>query len=352
MTRRTVFAGAAFLSLALAACSQGGGETDTGGGDGDAAGGGEMPTLNIQAYPGAVANMVHWVAADAGICEKHGITCVIQEIASGPLGLQALIAGEIQVSFASTDVTMQARAKGTPVKIVVASEPNNLYSFVVAPDTDFGGYPEGMQSVTDAAIGVTARGAATEIQTYALFQGAGLDPNSATYVPVGSPSTGYPALTGGTVEAAMVFEPFQTLCVVNETCEIAVELREGEGPEILQRLNGAFETYAMTEDFIEENPEAVDGFIAAIEEAVEFIQDEANYEEVLSIVQDHFTLGDVPNSEGVVEQIVQEQIPRYGASIDREAVTGFSDFLMEFGIITEPVDPNEFVYENAPEPAG
>lgn len=330
------------MSLSLAACGNGG-KGDTG-----AQG---QPVVRIQTYPGAFANIVQWVAADQGFCKANGIVCKTQDIASGPLGLQALVSGDLQVSFASTDVTMQAAAKGAPVEIVAATEPNNLYSFVVANDVKFPAYPQGMKSLKDATVGVTARGAATEIQSRALFEGAGLDPAAPQYIPVGSPNTGYPALAGGKVKSAMVFEPFQTLCQVLKKCKVAVDLRDpSQGPPLLRKLNGAFETFAVTKRFAQQNPKTVDSFIKSIQQAVTWIQKPQHFDKALAIVKKHFSLGAVPNSDTIVRNMLKKQIPRFGATIDRSAVEGFSTFLMHYKIISHPVSTQSFVYQNAPKP--
>src|SRR4051794_29828145 len=60
-----------------------------------------QPLMRIQDYPSSVLNLPHWVMIEGGFCEKHGIKCESVPIPSGPVGLQALAAGSIEVSWSS-----------------------------------------------------------------------------------------------------------------------------------------------------------------------------------------------------------------------------------------------------------
>lgn len=311
--------------------------------------------LRIQEYPGTILHFTQWVAADKGFCEDHGIRCEMVKIPSGPVGLQALAAGSIEVSFASTEVTMQAASRGNDVQLIVGHSPANIYTLnvhadVPRPNKDKG-YPAVMQDLKGLNVGVTGRGSGTELQARALFIGAGMDPDDVTYIAVGAPGTAYPSFLARQVDAAMMFEPFGTICRLQETCGALVDLVGGEGPAEITSLNGAFETYAARTDFIEENTVAIDAFIQAITEATVWVNDPANFDELLEVVKGRFTLGEeIEDSENVLRELVKSGAPLYGAEIDRTAVKAFSDYLIQNELITDPVDPATFVYAKAPKP--
>src|SRR5262249_38217429 len=157
--------------------------------------------------------------------------------------------------LASTDVIMQAAARGNDAQVVVGHSQNNLYTLLVRSDVPLpnraAGYPAVMRDIKGLKVGVTARGAATEIQTRALLAGAGMNPDTdGTFVAVGATATSYPTMMAKQIDAAMGFEPFQTLCRTQKTCVVAVDLMAGEGPPELKALNGGFETYAASRKFI------------------------------------------------------------------------------------------------------
>lgn len=190
-------------------------------------------TVRIQEYPGAILHFTQWVAADKGFCKAHGITCQMVQILSGPVGLQALAAGSLEISFASTEVTMQAASRGNDVQLIVGHSPANIYVLSVHKDVPLPnkakGYPAVMQDLKGLKIGVTARGSGTELQARALLSGAGLSPDLVTYVAVGSPGTAYPTFLARQIDAGMMFEPFATICRLQKTYVDLVNLEAGEG---------------------------------------------------------------------------------------------------------------------------
>lgn len=309
--------------------------------------------IRIQEYPGTVLHFTQWVAADKGFCKAHGLTCQMVQIPSGPVGLQALAAGSLEISFASTEVTMQAASRGNDVQLIVGDLPNNIYVLSVHKDVPLPnktkGYPAVMQDLKGLKVGVTARGSGVELQTRALLTGAGLSGDSVTYVGVGSPGTAYPSFLARQVDAAMMFEPFATLCRAQKTCVDLVDLEAGEGPHTISALNGAFETYAARREYITANPKVIDAFIQTMEEATSWVNDPANFEELLKVVQAHFKFGpDITDGDALLRNLVRGSAPKYGTRIDRKAVKAFSDYLIGAGLITNPVDPASFVYAKAP----
>ncbi len=309
--------------------------------------------VRIQEYPGSTLHFTQWVAADKGFCKAHGLTCQMVPIPSGPVALQALAAGSLDISFASTEVTMQAASRGNDVQLIVGHTPTNIYTLNVHKDVPLPnkgkGYPAVMQDLKGRKVGVTVRGSGTELQSKALFLGAGLPENAVTYVGVGSPGTAYPSFLARQIDAAMMFEPFATICRLQGTCVSAVDLAAGEGPSDISSLNGAFETYAARRDYIEKNPKVIGAFIQAMEEATAWVKDPANGEELLAVVKAHYKLGeDIADGEKVLRELVRTGAPLYDTRIDRKAVKAFSDYLIKNGLITKPVDPATFVYAKAP----
>ena len=76
----------------------------------------QTETLRIQDYPG-LGNMIVRVAASNGYCEKNGLKCELKTIPSGPLGIQTLMAGDIDIAFGPAEVVIQAANKGADLKI-------------------------------------------------------------------------------------------------------------------------------------------------------------------------------------------------------------------------------------------
>jgi NitT/TauT family transport system substrate-binding protein len=306
--------------------------------------------LRTQVYPGSMVSLPVWVADDGGFCKKEGISCPASTIASGPLGMQALAAGSIEVSFASTDVLMQGAAHGNDVQLIVGHSANNIYMLSMRSDIDLGGktYPDVMKEFVGKTVGVSARGAATEIQMHALLIGAGLAPDSVTYLAVGSPNTAYPAMVAKQIQAAVMWVPFNTICQATKVCNIAVDMTNGQGPPSLKGLNGAFETFIAERTFIAGHKQSIDAFIRALTEGDEWMQKPENFAKVREIAAKHASMGDLPNADALLDALVKSQIPTYSTKIDRAAVKAFSVFLADNKIIDQPFDTSRFVYDGAP----
>src|SRR5581483_6205481 len=121
-------------------------------------------------------------------------------------------------------VMMQAIAKGNDLIIVQPQITNNAYTLVTASGIEQKGasYPDSVRHLQGKKVGVSARGSATELQTKALLAGAGLPPDSATFVAVGAPNTAYAALVARQIDAALSWDPIAALCQATKKCTVNV----------------------------------------------------------------------------------------------------------------------------------
>jgi NitT/TauT family transport system substrate-binding protein len=309
-----------------------------------------QPALRTQVYPGSIVSLPVWVADDGGFCKAEGIECPAVPSASGPLGLQAVAAGSLEVMFTSTDIIMQSASRGNDVVLITGHSPDNIYELSIRKDIGVKdrSYPAVMKEFVGKTVGISARGAAVENQMRALLIGAGLSPESVTYVAVGSPNTAYPAFLSKQIQAAVMWEPFRTVCQSKDVCDIAVDMRKGEGPAELKALNGAFETFAARRGFVKANKKAVDAFIRAIGNSIAWMQKPENFDKVRAIAKVRSSLGDIADAEATLDRLLHSQIPTYGVKIDRTAVKAFSAFLVTNKLTDTAFDTSNFVYEGAP----
>ncbi|MGD9838304.1 MAG: ABC transporter substrate-binding protein [Afipia sp.] len=313
---------------------------------------GRGETVRINTFPGSIINLPIWVMNDQGFCRERNLKCDPTDIPSAPLALQALVGGSLDLNFSATDVALQSVSRGNKIKIVGALAPNNIFTLNVGNEVPLpnlkAGYPAVMQDLKGKRIGVTARGAATEIMTRALFAGAGVDPDSVTYVAVGSPATSYPMLVAKQIDAAMMFEPFATLCRTQKSCVTAVSLANGDGPADVKALNGAFLPLLATDSYIAANPHVVKAFVEGMADAIDWTQKPENFAKVLKIAKSHMSLGNLPDPETLLEELVKAEIPTLGVRVDRKSVAAYSDLLLKYKVTDKPVTVDAIVYADAP----
>lgn len=307
--------------------------------------------VRYQEFPGSIVHLNNWVVAAKGICQKHGLMCEMIPLATGPLAQSAAAAGSVDLIMSSADVMMQAAANGNDLMILGTQLVNNPYVLAVgagvlqAPVK----FPNSLSALKGKKIGVSGRGSATEMYAKALLTEAGVSSDDVTFLAVGVPATAYAALAVKQVDAALTWDPVPAICYATKACEIAVDMRKGEGPPSMRAMNGGFVVWQARRDYVEKNAATVDRFLAAIYEATLWMQDPKNFPEVLEIAKKNLKLGDaIPEREKVAEQIVRDAIPQFGTKLDRKVVDGFNNFLIANKLIKEPLDKAKIVYRNAP----
>lgn len=309
-------------------------------------------TVRIQVYPGTIGggHPILWAAIDKGFCTAHGLKCQLVEIPSGPLGLQALAAGSIEVATATVDVAMQAAARGNDIQLIAGIRPTLFFSVIARDRNAPKGYPAAIQGLKGKKIGVSGRGSGTEIQMRAILAGAGIKPEDVTFVAVGGPATAYQTLQSGQVDAVINWSPIETVCKLTDTCIALLEQSKGEGPAETRALNGANNELSATRKLIESNPVMIDAFIQALNDSERWIKDPKNFDEVLAIAKKRFSMGGVPDPDQAIAILLREEIQQAGTTLDRKAVQSYATFLHKYKVLDKLFDTSDFVYKNAPAP--
>jgi NitT/TauT family transport system substrate-binding protein len=311
---------------------------------------GKGETVKIQDYPG-IGNMLYRIAISKGYCEKYGIKCQLQMIPSGPLGAQALLAKSIDAAFVPPEVQINALLKGAGVKAIHSGATLNVFLIVIrnelaAPNADKG-YPAVMADLKGKKIGVTARGAGSELQFGMLMSRAGMKPEDFTFVAVGAPNTSYGALTSGQIDASVTFEPSAAICEVLKTCKVIYRGSEAKEPKEVFGTNGASANIIVTQETIDKTPHVVDAMIAAAKDAEAFIQDPKNFDEALKIAQTYFKF-DLPKGDEIMAAALKSQVPAYKAAISRDALKQIAANMLELKQIDAAFDTSTLVYAKAP----
>lgn len=315
--------------------------------------GAQERTIRFHEYPGNIVNLVSWVMVDKGFCEQEKLKCEPVLIPAAPTAAQAAIAGSLDLVYWSADGMMQAIAKGNDLITVQPQITNNVYSLLVEPGVvpQSTGYPEVMRYLKGKTIGVSARGSATELQAKALFVGAGMPPDSATYIAVGAPNTAYASLVAKQVDAALSWDPIVALCHWSKKCAVAVDMRKGQGPGDVKAMNGSFVTWCARRDYVAKNEAAVDAFRRASDKATAWLKDPKNFNATLEIASKHLKLGNIENPEAVTKQVVEEMIANYSTTFVRGSFEGISQFLVKSDMIPKPLKVDDIVYRKVLESA-
>jgi NitT/TauT family transport system substrate-binding protein len=243
----------------------------------------ETVTISVAFTPSFPA-LPQYVAQAEGFYADHGLEVEAVQVAAGPEMGAAMIGGEIAFAGNIPNNQITLIESGFDVVGVAQQVGNQFFDIAVREGVDLGGATEWqdvMTALEGSNIGVVANGAAAEDIARTLFEEAGVDPDSQTYIATGLPDTTLAALINGQVDAAINFDPLFVLAEQQGVATQPFSLRAGEGPESL-----IWPSLLVTaaREYVEENPEVVREYVAATNEAIEMIQDPAQRDRVLEIM--------------------------------------------------------------------
>lgn len=252
---RVLSAAAAIMATGalLAGCSAGGST-----GSADASAGGDT-AISVATYP-VLSNAAAYIGDSEGIFAENGLTPTFQTITAGAEAVPLLLKGDL--TFAPVDVPTAVKAAQENVGVVaVASMMEGVdvdkgYVGVVAPAnsgiTDWKGL-EGKK------VAVNALGGSAVAQISASMEDVGADPSTVQWVELAQPQT-IPAILAGQVDAANLAQPLLTAAELEGLVQVG-------NPEKLTVAGVPTFVYLATKQYVEQNPEAVKSFQAAIQAA-------------------------------------------------------------------------------------
>lgn len=322
---RTAVAAAALLMVT--AC---GGGSDSGSESGSTAGGGggELTEVTVGVIPITdVAPIYRGV--QEGFFEEEGLKLTLTPAQGGAAIVPAVVSGDMNFGFSNVTSMIIARSQGLPIQIVAngnastGDRDEDFAGVMVAGDSD-------VQEITDLegkSVAVNTLNNISDNTISAAVAESGGDPSTIDYVEMPFPDM-RAALDSGNVDAIAAVEPFVTLA---EEDGARMVLSNYAYP--VEDLTVA--VYFSSESMIQENPEVVDSFQAAMQRSLEFAEE--NPDAVRAILPEYTEL-----DQGLIEQLT---LPRYPAEINRDSVRELAELAVENGMIEEVPDLDELLPE-------
>ncbi|BBG02024.1 MULTISPECIES: ABC transporter substrate-binding protein [Pseudonocardia] len=301
----------AATALAVSACGSGGG-AGTGGAD-DPVRIGYFPLVHT-------ASVVH--ADQGGAFEAEGMQVELMQTAGGAQAIPSLMAGEYDITYGNYTSAILAAQQGLPVRFVAGNDIGNTdHGIMVAQDSP-------MREPTDLAGGSVAVNNLENIGTVGVqthLEGVGVDPASIRFVELPLPEM-QAALDRGDVDAIWQVEPFRASALA------------GGARELFPLFSGASADmpvagWLTTEQYAQENPEAIASFSRALTASAGELQDDR--ERLVELVPSYTQ---VPAE--VVEQI---EMPRFEIELETAQVQRIADLMHRFEIIDAPFDAASMV---------
>lgn len=318
--RRRLAAAAALplaAMLALSACSN---EADLPADTAAPKAEGVLTSLTIAVLP--IGDLgAYFYAQSNGIFEKHGLDVTTETAAGGSAAIAAMAAGDYDIVYSGADGVIKAYANNIPVRIISGANNNqpegdvDATGLVVAP-----GITE-VSQLAGASIGTNALGNINQVYAQEFLDEKGVSDVEVVEIPFPEQVA---ALEAGQIKATLLPEPFASQAVAAGASILGYPYRIGDDKTT------AVGVYVSTEDFIAENPEAVDAFVEAMTEASEAANDPANRDSLIKAV-----LGNTQLSEEVANNLTFVQ---WTTDVTAERIQATADLLVKYGVLSEEVD--------------
>jgi len=172
--------------------------------------------LAVVAFPSAAAELaqVHagyggiagyqlplWINKEAGISKKYGIELEPLLISGGALGMQALLAGSIQLSQNSASSAVQAALRGAPVVLIAVLENRMPLQIVSRPEI------KTPQQLIGKKIGILRFGGSNDTGVQWALRSWKIDSKQVTILQSGATNARITALTLGQIDATILSYP-------------------------------------------------------------------------------------------------------------------------------------------------
>lgn len=263
------------------------------------------------------------VAEKKGFFKDKGLDVEISDFAGGAKALQALIGGSADVVTGAYEHTIRMQAKGQDIRAVI--ELGRFPGIVLGVKKDVA--YNGPADLKGKKIGVTAPGSSTNLLVNFVLAKAGLTPQDASFIGVGSAASAVAAIKKGEIEAISHLEPVISMLERDGSIRVVVDTRTEEGTRALFGGANPAAVLYMKQEFIEKNPNTTQALTDAFMMALKWLQ-KATPAEVAAIVPEQYLLGD----KALYELAVEKSKPSYSVTgiIDPAAMRSAADMLVKF----------------------
>jgi NitT/TauT family transport system substrate-binding protein len=197
-----------------------------------------------------------WLTKEAGLFKKYNIEPEFIYIAGGPPSLQALIAGDVVISFTAAGATVAANLQGSDVLLLGATIDSLPFELWSAPNI------KSPEQLKGTRLGVSRIGATTDFIARYLLKKWNLQPDKDVAIfQTGSGPQVFAALRGGSVQSGVLSTGPETL---NAEATGYFRLADVAASGLVY----PFGPFAARQAFLKSQPELVTRFMKAYVEGI------------------------------------------------------------------------------------
>lgn len=312
----------AVAALALAACGDASADGDDNGE--------ELTPVNVGVIPIVDVASIY-LGQSEGIFEEHGIDLTLSLAQGGAAIVPAVQSGDFDFGFSNVTSLLIAENQGLPFEVVSAGpqttgdSDNDFSAVMVGPDSD-------IESIADFEGQRVAVNTLNNIFDSVISEGlldADGDPSAVDFVEIGFPDM-LAQLESGNVDAISAVDPYVSIAedqgferVFAPFADVVDELGVG--------------AYFTTSQMVEDDPELVESFNAAMRESQAFADE--NPEAVREVLGEYTEV-----EEDILAEIA---IPSFPADVNIDSLSHVAEISERHGLIDEAMDVEEIVWDGA-----
>lgn len=266
-----------------------------------------------------------YIALDRGYFAEEGLEVVPQQAQGGAAIIPGVVSGDLQFGFSNNVSLLAASAQGLDLRVLAngtdgptEGEPSTHgFSLVVAPAD---GRVQGAEDLPGSTVAVNTLQNIGPVLINRSLEKRGIDPAGVKYVEAPFPEMSA-TLESGNVDAAWLVEPFSTVA----TDDGAKTLLR---PYLEAMAGRSIATWFTSAAYAEENPQAAEAFIRALERGTEDAAEDAqlardtllDYTEIPPEIAERMTLS------------------VFTTEVNPDDFTYLSDLMLRYGFVEEQSD--------------
>jgi NitT/TauT family transport system substrate-binding protein len=323
---RRAVALAGIMALLVGACGDDddGDEAET---EGDApAEAEELTTIEVGVVP-VVDVAPLYLGIDEGFFEEEGLDVQPAIAQGGAAIIPAVVQGDQEIGFSNIVSLLIGETEDLPVQVIsqgiqATDDPDNdTAAIAVAADSD-------VQDVSDLegkTIAINTLRNISELTVTAALEGEGVDVSTIDFVEVPLPDM-VGQLEAGQIDAAGLVEPFITTGKAAGHRMLIYD-RVATEPEM------TIATYFTSDEFLESDPEVVEGFVRAMNRSLEYATE--NPDEARQAIGDYT---EIPPD--VLEEVV---LPLWQTDLNQDSIELVAELMVTYGITDDEADVDELI---------
>lgn len=305
-----------------------------------------MP-INVGYYPGATFQTLIFVSDAKGFYKKVGLDPTFISTANGPLMNSELGSGAIDIGYNAPSQLGLAREQGLDL-IFAAGNAKMPWVLIARKDLKLphkGQYPAVIADMKGTTWGVYGRGSDGEVFMRMMANDAHLNTSKdMTWVGVGGPPTGLPALQVDKIQVYLTLDPAPVIAANSGYGQTVLDLRKGEGPADLKGF--VYQGIEVLRKTAEAKPELLRRTIKAHQMAYCWVRDPKNFDELISILKKKLPAHGL--SDAQFRDMVKQNIPTFTLLFPKDQVKKWSEVLTKAKMLKKPLLPEQILWKEIP----